>query len=370
MKGILTKLNSLKYWLPSYLTSKSSRVKNSQYPIHIFFCITDHFEPFWNKVDYKTAYSRVKRWVEEYPKIVEKHKDSDGRHPVHCFFYPEEEYNKELLTMLASLCHQGFGETDIHLHHDNDTSDNLRQTLLDFKSRLANEHGLLARDRQDGRIRYGFIHGNWALDNSRPDGKWCGVNDEITILQETGCYADFTMPSAPSDTQTKKINSIYYAIDDPAKSKSHDTGKDAEAGKRDNQGLLMIQGPLCLNWQSRKLGIFPRIENSGLTYNNPPSKERVDLWVKQNICVKAKPEWIFVKLYTHGAQEQSMKMFFEEGWFDRLFDFLEENYNDGKKYKLHYVSAREMYNIVKSVEAGDCSIFKTIGLYDRFLEKA
>ena len=80
---------------------------------------------------------------------------------------------------------------------------------------FAHRHGLLACDRRTGRPAYGFIHGNWALDNSRPDGRWCGVNNELDVLRETGCYADFTFPSAPSPTQPRKINSIYYAVDDP-----------------------------------------------------------------------------------------------------------------------------------------------------------
>jgi hypothetical protein len=33
-----------------------------------------------------------------------------------------------------------------------------------------------------------------------------------------------------------------------------------------------------------------------------------------------------------------------------MFTYLEENYNDGENYKLHYVSARELYNIVKAAE--------------------
>src|SRR5258707_498316 len=71
---------------------------------------------------------------------------------------------------------------------------------------------------------YAFIHGNWALDNSRPDGRWCGINNELDVLRETGCFADFTLPSAPSPCQTSTINRIYYAVDDPKRPKSHDTG--------------------------------------------------------------------------------------------------------------------------------------------------
>jgi hypothetical protein len=35
-----------------------------------------------------------------------------------------------------------------------------------------------------------------------------------------------------------------------------------------------------------------------------------------------------------------------------MHDYLESAYNDGRDYVLHYVSAREMYNIAKAAEAG------------------
>src|SRR5438132_607974 len=79
-----------------------------------------------------------------------------------------------------------------------------RRKLVWFRDVLAQRHGLLARDRTTGALGYGFIHGNWALCNSRPDGRWCGVNNELEILRATGCYADFTMPSAPHPTQIGK----------------------------------------------------------------------------------------------------------------------------------------------------------------------
>ncbi len=35
-----------------------------------------------------------------------------------------------------------------------------------------------------------------------------------------------------------------------------------------------------------------------------------------------------------------------------MHDHLERVYNDGSNYVLHYVTAREMYNIIKAAEAG------------------
>ena len=68
----------------------------------------------------------------------------------------------------------------------------------------------------------------------------------LDVLRETGCYADFTFPSAGSRTQPRKINSIYYAIDDPDRPRSHDRGIDVGTAPPPANGLILIQGPLLL----------------------------------------------------------------------------------------------------------------------------
>ncbi len=238
---------------------------------------------------------------------------------------------------------------EIHLHHFDDTSVGFRDALNRFKLILKSHDQLCAGP--DGRIQYGFVHGNWALDNSRRDGKMCGVNDELKILKETGCYADFTLPSAPDQTQTSKINSIYYATDDPEEPKSHDRGVDVTVGRRPSGDLMIVQGPLTLDWENRKWGILPRIENGDLADDNPPSERRADLWIEQGISVKGREEWVFVKVHTHGTQEPTTDVLLGEP-MDRTFSHLEKKYNDGHTYVLHYVNTREMYNIIKAAEDG------------------
>jgi len=335
-------------WVPSYIKTKLRSTNYNSDKVKVLFTICDHYEPFWNNPGNRTALDRVKTWVENYQQIAASHKDSLGAHPKHCFFYPAEEYRSNLLDMVGEICRNGFGETEIHLHHDNDTAENLRVNLNDFKKILSERHGLLSVNKQKN-TQYGFIHGNWALDNSRPDGKWCGVNNELTILLETGCYADFTMPSAPSDTQTKTINSIYYAIDDPDKPKSHDTGISATTGKQSQRGLLCIQGPLCFNLKYRKFGVIPRIENGCLTCDIPMTRERIHLWLKQRIHVQNRSDVVFIKLYCHGTQEKSMDYFFKQGALGKLFSLLEE-YCSINNHTLYYVSARQMYNVIKGLE--------------------
>ena len=240
------------------------------------------------------------------------------------------------------------GDVDIHLHHDDDTAENLEKTLTNFKELLYSKHKLLRKD-DSGNIVYGFIHGNWALDNSRPDGRWCGVDNELDVLINTGCKFDMTMPSAPSDTQTTTINSIYIAKED-GKSKSHNKGKTLKIGDwPTNDELLMIQGPLQLNWQSRKFGLIPRIESSELSFDAPPNIQRVKLWEKSAICVEGAENHIFIKLHTHGLQDQNFEMFFELNGYDTLLTLLENEFKDRAGYQLHYVSAWEMYQKIESI---------------------
>jgi hypothetical protein len=346
-------LKNVGIWLSSYIKQcfNEKHMPGRVGPIHILFCFVDHFEPRWNGASYKDEVKRVDVWLRRYPELAKKHKDANGVCPQHTFFYPAEEYRAEHLEKLARLCREGFGEVEIQLHHNNDTSRGFREKIEQCKEDFKG-HNLLSIDKESKEIRFGFVHGNWALDNSRRDGRWCGVNNELLVLKETGCYADFTLPSAPSDTQTKKINSIYYAKDEPDKPKSHNTGIDVEVGKNADGDLMIIQGSLTLNWIRKKWGILPRIENGAVTNENPPTRQRVDLWIKQRICVKGRPDWVFVKVYTHGAQEKNFDTLLGKP-MDEMFTYLETEYNDGEKFRLHYVTAREMYNIIKAAEAGE-----------------
>lgn len=332
-------------------------------PLHVFFAICDHYEPRWpghcsqipdpNRPPPPRHIqdARVNRWVQEYPRAVDGLQDSVGRCPQHTFFYPGDEYDAEYIDRIGELCRQGYGDVDIHLHHDRDTSQELREKLEWFRDTLHNRHGLLRKD-ELGRIAYGFIHGNWALDNSRPDGHFCGVNDELTILRETGCYADFTLPSAPNHSQTSTVNSIYYAIDDPQRPCSHDRGISARVGREPPEnGLLIIQGPLVFDLGSRKWGILPRLDNSDVAARRHPTIERFKLWLSAGVSVHGREDWVFIKVYTHGAQDPTMEMFL--GPVMRRFHEDLRRFADGfANFKYYYVTAWEMAGLVHQAESG------------------
>ena len=386
---------------------------------HILFCVADHFEPFQKRLDHdgiarcgrlpQEAAALVREWVQDYRRAVDGLTDADGSPPRHTFFYPAEEYDEECLDILADLCRSGLGEVEIHLHHRNDTAEGLRQKIESYRDALRERHGLLGTDGQ-GRVRYGFVHGNWSLCNSRPDGDWCGVNEELGILSQTGCYADFTFPSAPSPTQPKMVNALYRAADTPGKPRGHDRGVRCSAfvpvsgTMADDQApgvsgvserssefsadldinaqqptlniqhptekasslgvgrweldvgrsnpanlLLLVQGPLALDWRRRKWGVLPRLENAEISGANPPIPARVRLWLNTGIHVRGRPEWIFVKIHTHGCIEANRGVLFGRDTRD-MHEGL--GCGDGGEWRVHYVTAREMNNIARAAEDG------------------
>lgn len=345
---------ALDKWLPGYLRSVwlRPRVRGLR---HLMVCVADHFEPFRGGASDATARDRVGRWVERYPQSVFPFLDNDGVAPRHTFFYPAEEYDRDVIDQLAGLCRGGHGEVEIHLHHRHDTAEGLSAKLVTFRDRLRGEHGLLGD--VDGAPRYGFVHGNWALCNSRPDGDWCGVNDELGVLAGTGCYADFTFPSAPSATQPRMVNAIYRGTD-TGRPRAADRGLPVrvrgESG-RDARGqdgsLMLVQGPLALNWGWRKWGMLPRVENGELTGANPPTPGRVALWVRQHVHVCGRPDWVFVKLHTHGCVEANADVLLGDA-VARMHAALQAGYGDGERWRLHYVTAREMFNIIRAAEDG------------------
>jgi len=349
--GVL-KTRNMEIWMWSFIRYRLNKPGNrSGTPTHILFCFVDHYEPQWKNNDLELERERVDRWLQGYPAMAEGHKDADGRYPQHTFFYPEEEYRKEHLDKLQQLCEAGYGEVEIHIHHDDDTEENFRSILQRFKKTLVEEHNMLSRD-PEGNVGFAFIHGNWSLDNSLPNGRYCGLNNELKILADEGCFVDMTLPSAPSPAQTTTVNSIYMATDDVDKPKSHDKGQRVKAGSPLTGDLMILQGPLSLNWKQRKFGIIPRIENGDIRVTQPPQSERMDMWVDQHVCIEGREEWVFVKIHTHGTQESDIESLLGKP-MDDFYTYVESKYNDGVNYILHYVTAREMYNIARAAADGN-----------------
>lgn len=318
---------------------------------HILICFADHYEPRAQGADRAQGLRRVQRWHAEFPRQFARFLDSDGRPPRWSYFFPEEEYEPEYLDLLSDLCRQGLGEVEIHLHHDRDTPAGFQEKLTRFRDLLAQRHGLLSRHKITGELAYSFIHGNWALCNSRRDGLLCGVDQELGILKATGCYADLTYPSAPDGTQPPIVNTIYYAWDRPGTRASHHHGLRIGQGKPPDDALMLIQGPLMLDWGNCKWGFLPRLENGCLQGSQPPALRRLSTWMRAGVTVPGRPDWTFIKLHAHGAPENSHEALLGEPMV-RFHEELAKRMREDPRFHVHYVSAREMYNLAKAAEAG------------------
>lgn len=322
------------HWFFKYAWNKFSHktslnLKNK----HVIFTWVDHYEP--GKGSRGTQFN--KKWLEKFKKISNKHKDSYGNRFKYSWFYPYDHKNDSVVLALNRMVFNGYGEIEFHWHHHPMNSDEFK-VALDSALNWFQSYGV-GLTLEDGKFQthFGFIHGNWVLDNSGPQ---CGVNNEISILHDAGCYADFTFSTIETSAQPSMINSIYYAIDDSGP-KSYDKGIPVTVNSIQNH-LMIFQGPLGFNF-SRLSFEYGAVEAFA-----PGNKDRIKNWIKTNIHVKGKPEWIFVKVFSHGAQ--SYKKILNKN-MDQVLTDLEE-FTKKNQIKLHYVTAREAYNIVKAAEAG------------------
>jgi hypothetical protein len=306
----------------------------------IWVTIADHYEPMWNGVDLKCAQARVNLWRSAWPGITRRCRpDTAGSPPRYTFFFPEEEYHPTLVEPLAEMTREGIADVEVHLHHDGEGRENFIDRISKFCNVLHHEHGLIRR--HNGELAFGFIHGNWALDNSRPDGRCCGLNDEIQILRSLGCYADFTMPSGDSPTQARLVNTIYWCSDDPDQPKSYDDGVPVTIGGQIEGDLLIVSGPLGIRWKDR---LMPRLETGELASNNLATAYRVRRWVDLSPRIGTDS---FVKLYTHGAQERNSSALLGGG-IETAIDFIAaEAIRRGSE--LYFVSAWQMYLAIDAI---------------------
>ena len=342
---MLTLPRNLQIWLPGFLEQRWHALRRHA-PKRVWLTFADHYEPLWNGADEATGAERIARWAREWPLIASKFHDATGRSACYTFFYPQEEYRPRLMDPLASLAQDRIADVEVHLHHDGEGQQNFIDRMTTFIETLQHRHGLLRR--LNGKPAFGFIHGNWALDNSRPDGRMCGLNNEIGLLRDLGCYADFTMPSAPSPTQSRLINTFYWAVDDPDKPKSYDHGIPVTPGSTAAGDLLMIPGPLGVRWTER---LLPRLENGELACYDPPTPYRVRRWIDLAPRIGADS---FVKLHSHGLQERHSAFLLQGGLELALNLMTEECRRAG--CELRFASAWEMRQAVEAArEARDAA---------------
>jgi len=337
-------------WLPNYTKDLLSfRYAHGNQTEHMFILLCDHWEPGRGT----RAMTEARDWLSRFKPIARNHRDSIGRQFRYTWFYPIDGFEPDIISELAQAAFDGYGEIEVHWHHRHDSSPAFETEFVEALTGFTDKGALISSP--EASPRFSFIHGNWALDNSR-DPKYCGVSDEISILQRLGCYADMTFPSFAVLSQPSTINRIYYAQDTP-QSKSYDKGVLAKVGS-EGEGLLMIPGPIGINTFNPLLlfetAAIDDAEGSGFSgkvnkpdqfrdYFNPT---RVGLWNNLGVGVDGRREWVFVKLHAHGMEHKEILL---GGELDAML-FSVEKYCREKGITLHYIVAREAFNLVKAAE--------------------
>jgi hypothetical protein len=331
-------------WLLPYLKGRLRAMMRTEKPKRAWVAICDHYEPLGMGATVETALGRVAKWRDQWPRIADDApRDANGERPQYSFFYPQEEYRRDLLDGIAEMVRLGVGDVEVHLHHDHEQREPFIGKITEFCSRLTGDHGLLRE--HEGRTVFGFIHGNWALDNSRPDGRWCGLNGEIGLLRDLGCYADFTMPSIPSPTQGRVVNQIYWCkANQDDRPRSYDRGTEATVGGGRRGDLLMITGPVGLRSGRR---LMPRIETGELAGYDLATPGRVRQWF--DVAPRVGDD-LFLKLYTHGAQERNLEPLLNGGLGDLFRLVAEEAGRRG--IEVHWATAWQMYQAADALMQG------------------
>ncbi|MFX0199106.1 MAG: hypothetical protein ACFFCW_23535 [Candidatus Hodarchaeota archaeon] len=322
-------------WMPDYfLNSQANKIDNIRNG-HVLFLIADHHEPGRGERG-----SRISRaWCEGYKSNIEGIYDDFGKPVQYTWFYPYDHLNLGVIFNLNELVFEGLGEVEFQWHHGPDTNETFPPKLAKAVSWF-NSHGCMLPVGLNPKPQFGFVHGNSALDNSDGNPNHCGVNRELDILKQCGCYADLTFSVLGTLAQPAKVNSIYYAkdTDEP---KSYNNGVDVKVGSS-NSGLMIFEGPICCDWHDR---IW---DCAALETTSPIKPHRIKLWLKFAPIVKGRPEWLFVKVHAHGVQSKSLIL---SQQFRGMFFQLKKVCKD-KGLSLHFITAREAFNIVKAAEKG------------------
>ncbi|HEX8118573.1 MAG TPA: hypothetical protein VF521_14955 [Pyrinomonadaceae bacterium] len=359
--GLLDKLSWSLPWLARYpfwrAGAAARRAREGSGPVHLVVVVANHFEPAWSEgggfLPLEEQRRRLDEWCELASATGEAVRDVDGTPFRHTNFYPAEQYHAPILDTMAALQSEGFGEVEVHLHHgveSPDTEVSLRRALVEFRDLLAEEHGCLSREEPGGQPKYAFVHGNLALANSA-GGRFCGVDNEMRVLAETGCYADMTLPAAPLQPQVPRLNAVYECgrpLDEPV---PHRTGPSLRVGQQP-QLPVIITGPLVFNWSRRLKGLpVPRLDDGALAANYTTDFERLERWANARVSVRGRPEWVFVKLFCHGFFTHDQSACIGEGARRFWSEALEESERTGR-YRIHFASAREAFNIAMAAVEG------------------
>jgi hypothetical protein len=325
-------------WVPHYLydiiagTHVSDSIGEAT---DLVFVFVDHHEHPLEEAEARTS---AESWMRDYRKTIAGITDDYGRPFQYSWFYPFDGGRTPIALLdVNDLVYDGLGEIDFHWHNNETPNDqfepNLKRGVSWFQG-----IGAMREYGPRGQTAFGYIAGNWALDNGLR-GK-SGASRELDHLKAAGCYADFTF-SNTAVSQPPIYSSIYYAVDDD-RAQSYDRGTPARVGVR-GTGFMIFEGPSAIDLKRRtiELGIAEAWYGSDWEH-------RINVWFENAPIVAGRPQWRFIKVYTHGVQ--SREMILSEKF--RRLPLALKDFAKQRGVRLHFATAREAYNMVRAAEDG------------------
>ena len=329
-------------WAYHYWTADNPDPPVPDHEKHLIFVMVDHYEHGGPR-DKERGTRENAIWCDKFMEISDRHLDDYGNNFRYTWFYPFDHHNGEIMERLSSMAHGGYGEVELHWHIGSKSvvnRDNFSAKLSEAIEWFQSFGALITAE--DSKTAFAYVAGVWDLDAGRGGSETHGITDQIEKLVDQGCYADFTFSTIGSPAQPSTVNSLYYVTDDPEQAKSYDTGQPSQVGTNVDNQLLIFQGPSAISW----LGY---LEYGAIEDDPRFEPHRVPKWIDANIHVHGRPEWIFVKVYSHGAQSQDVVLAHD---MDRMLASLREHCQQ-RGIKLHFMTAREAFNVIKSAEDGN-----------------
>jgi hypothetical protein len=255
-------------------------------------------------------------------------------------FYPPSDLPKTDDTALLAFCRATGSEIELQAQRHTGESHDSLVSLTRAREELRERH-LLSTDESGAAV---FALHSSAPQNFGTQGSLRGCH----LLRAAGCYARFTKAPLRSRKEKLPLPRIYYRSADELP-RSRRVRSDREIRNASSDELLTIEQPITVDWSRRRLGLLPRLESGCISSDNAGSVHHLRMWMDCRITLEGRPNWLFVTLPVQcrtGAPSASTEV------LRRFKEMTSQVAAADRALRFHYVTARELVNIVHAAEAG------------------
>lgn len=325
-------------WVPQYM-GRLVKGHRRNGPIHLLVLIANIFDPYVGGASREEGCRRMVSWERRMAEIASRYRDSDGNPPQHTWFVPIAMKDTDCLFRISKMCFDGFGEIGIYIPPETN-HEAFHNKLKDSLQSISQFGGCVIHDKDKGRRNSFGVIGD---EN----------NSTIPFLPAEGCYADFTGPPIEG-IHGSYFSQIYHYLR-YSENTSHIIDPSLSIYRESSSplGLMMIPGSVGINWFDWSNLFFPNFETGSVCRRTLPYSLRTRLWIRSAAALPGRPDWIVIKLFTRGCEPANEEILLGK-YTHRIYKEFERFARGGHPCYLHYVSGRELYNIIRAAESG-CS---------------